>query len=150
MREKFISERRLTVRATRYWEMLKGETPLPNYARLSSAAIGDIYDFCFIVSVRGESDRYYYTYKEMGQEIVRMFGQDLRGQVVSSNFKFVPAQRLIKKFDECIKTATPVDEEGHFVNHKNQVIKYRSCALPFGDSDGHVDHIMAAISWQAH
>lgn len=149
MRDKSISERRLTVRVTRYWEMMKDEASLPHFGKFNTSAIPDIMDFCFVVQVRAEGQHPMYTYTEIGSEVKKMFGQDLRGQVVSSQFRFIPAERLIRKFDSCVRTAAPVEEDGHFVNHKNQVIHYRSTALPFGDH-GNVTHILAALSWQSY
>ena len=140
--------RRITDRMIKYWTQLKKDQKLPHIQSFRKDIIQDIWPSCFEVSVilGGPQDKRY-TYEHIGEDIVKAYGVDMRGQQVSSKIRGIPGERIISKLDEIVVRATPLVEDGIFINRKQETIKYRTCLLPFSNGTEKVTNIIAGISW---
>lgn len=146
-----MQEQRLTTRLIAYWEKIKGDSPLPQYEKLNPSALDELWSNC--LSLKAEPagvDKLSYTYVHCGQEITKAIGKDLRGQRMTTNMKFFPGAKIIKRIDEVASQVqhTPLLDDGQFVNEKNQIIKYRACLLAFGTPKT-ITHIVVGVSWRA-
>lgn len=146
-----MQEQRLTTRLISYWEKIKGENYLPVYDKINPSAIEELWNNCLCLRADPAGvDSFAYTYVHCGQEITKAIGKDLRGQRMTTNMKFFPGAKIIKRIDEVAKQAqpTPLLDDGQFVNEKNQIIKYRACLLAFG-SQKTITHVVVGVSWRA-
>jgi hypothetical protein len=61
----------------------------------------------------------------------------------------VPGGKVLNYIDKVMLDPKPTIEDGQFINEKNQVVKFRSCLLPFGSDRDNITHIIAGLSWRA-
>lgn len=149
-----INDKRLTQRLLNYWNNLRKDLVLPQFEQFNSGAISDIIENCCIwsidISTNSQDKNKVYTYQFVGNSIKEAIGKDMTGHIVSSHLKKFPAARIINKVDNAIETKSPFSDEGQFINEKDKLVKYRSCLLPFGNSDGSkVSHILLGLSWNS-
>lgn len=140
--------RRLTDRMITYWERLRKEDVLPNINIFRPEGLGDIWELCFSLNVISGGPNNMYQYDYVGRSIVEAFGVDVGGEKVNSNFKWSPGHKIIKKVDGILDSKKPIVEEGTFINKKDQKVKYRTCILPFTNSDEKkVNNVIVGLSW---
>ena len=147
-----MHEQRLTTRLINYWEQLRKESSAPQYERLNPGAIDEIWQNSMVLQVQpGTGERRVYTYVHCGTEIRKAVGQDLTGQTLTTNMKFFPGAKIIKRVDEVFDLAalTPLMDDGQFVNTDGKVVKYRACLLAFMNSNRIITHVMVGVSWRA-
>lgn len=146
-----MQEQRLTTRLMAYWEKIKGADALPLYEKLNPSALDELWNNCLCLRAEPSgTNKLSYTYLHCGQEISKAIGKDLRGQRMTTNMKFFPGAKIIKRIDEVASQVkpTPLLDDGQFVNENNQIIKYRACLLAFGTSKS-ITHIVVGVSWRA-
>jgi hypothetical protein len=145
-----MQDKRLTIRLTNYWNLIRKEDILPAMDRFNKSALEDIMTKCCIykVEISGNSNKLY-SYEFVGSNLKEAFGKDMTGQMFSTKLKTFPAARVINKIESVIEQKQPVVDEGQFINEKSQLIKYRSCLLPFGNREGRVTNILLGLSWAA-
>lgn len=148
MLEKYIPERRLIKRMTNYWEALKDDDILPLIQKFNSSAIADIWGNCFHLSISEDTSKRKYKYEHVGPEVVKAYGKNPEGQYLSTEIYSVPGASILRKIDESVNSCTPLTEQGQFINHKSQVVKYRSCIIPFGKGDRVVTDVIIGLSWR--
>lgn len=144
-------EQRLTSRLISYWENIRGEATLPPYAQLNPSALDELWNNCLVLRTEpAAAGKLSYSYTHCGQEISKAIGKDLTGQRMTSNMKFFPGAKIIKRIDEVATQVkpTPLLDDGQFINEKNQIIKYRACLLAFGNTQG-ISHVVIGVSWRA-
>lgn len=144
-------EKRLTTRLISYWEQIKADAPYPSIQQLNPSALDDIWDNCLALAAQpAVNNKRPYTYVHCGQTISQAIGKDLRGQTMTTNMKFFPGAKIIKRIDEVMgqNAGTPLLDDGQFVNDQNKVVKYRACLLAFG-ANGVVTHVLIGVSWRA-
>lgn len=146
-----MHEKRLTTRLIAYWEQIKGEQAFPAYQQLNPAALDDIWDNCLALQAQPPAGNTRpYVYVHCGQGVAQAIGHDLHGQTMTTNMKFFPGAKIIKRVDEVTSQSlpTPLLDDGQFVNDAGKVVKYRACLLAFG-SNGVVSHVVIGVSWRA-
>lgn len=146
-----MHEQRLTTRLINYWELLKNGQPVPVYEQLNPSALEGVWTNCLALKAEpAPSGGNAYSYVHCGSEIQKAIGQDLRGQRMTTNMKFFPGAKIIKRIDEVATQAvpSPLLDDGQFVNEHNKVIKYRACLLSFGTPQK-ISHIVVGVSWRA-
>jgi len=146
-----MEDKRLTKRLTEYWDRLRKGLPLPAWEHFNVGGLADIWGQCCVWRVdvaNAERNTHQYTYEYVGSNAKEALGKDLTGLVFFSQLQRFPAARVTEKVDEVVKNATPVIDEGTFVNEKNKTVKYRSCLLPFGTKEGKVTRLVLGLSWK--
>ncbi|MCH2547008.1 MAG: PAS domain-containing protein [Alphaproteobacteria bacterium] len=146
-----MHEKRLTTRLISYWEQIKSEDSFPSFQQLNPSAIDDIWHNCLALQAQPASgDKRPYTYIHCGETIAEAIGKDVTGQTMTTNMKFFPGAKIIKRLDEVVTQSakTPLMDDGQFVNEGGKVVKYRACLLAFGANDI-VTHVVIGVSWRA-
>jgi hypothetical protein len=141
-----MQEKRITHRLFKYWESVRKAQDLPDILRFNTGAIEDVWPYCFklVVSRHGNSPSFSYEY--MGKPVAELYGRDLTGLVVDQSTKQFPGNVIHHKFDEVLNAKVPLNDDGHLVNEKGELIKYRACILPFGSEKKGVTHIVVGLS----
>ncbi len=148
MVQRTITERRLSARLEDYWGRLRGENTLPMIEQFNREAIADVWDFCFQVSaLKNTVGKTAYKYEYVGKEVVNILGKNLSGQMINPNIKAEAGSIVLKHLHECVDTLAPKHLEGKFVNEHDRIVKFRSCAIPFG-KEKRVTHIIVGLSWK--
>jgi hypothetical protein len=140
-----MQEQRLTLRLLRYWELVRKNKPYPEYIHFNTAAIEEIWPWCFVVSV-GKRKRAAYTYEYMGEPVAKLYGHNLTGMTIDYTMTQFPGGVIHKKLPEVVEAAVPMTDDGHFVSAEQGLIKYRACYLPFGNKKNGITHIIVGIS----
>lgn len=143
-------EQRLTTRLMAYWEQIKGTAEFPAYQQINAAAIDDIWQNCIALQVQPRvGDTLSYVYVHCGEAVSRALGRDMRGQALTTNMRFFPGAKIIKRLDEVVlgTTPTPLLDDGQFVNDNSKVIKYRACLLACG-LNATISHVVIGVSWR--
>jgi len=142
-----MHDQRLTTRLINYWESIKKERDIPPMELFNPQAIDDLWQRCFVISVRTDHSKITYTYSYVGDDIKTIFGSNMVGQKVNSKMVFTPARKMIEKMDEAVTMPDPKLLDGKFVDENSNMIKYRSCLLPMGHDKQNITDIIVGISW---
>jgi hypothetical protein len=166
-----MSDKRLTLRLTEYWDSLRQQAMLPQWERFDIGAFADVWRQCCGWRVdTGEGNTLVFTYDYVGESVKEAIGGDLAGQkftaarlpgaplatsrqmekVFATHFHAFPVARVVKKADRAINKRIPVVEEGRFEDSDGKTVRYRSCLLPFGTAEGKVTRIMLGLSWKVY
>jgi hypothetical protein len=141
-------EKRLSHQLITYWKRLNKNNSLPDIRQFNPSAIGPLWQYCMRIVISNMGEKRVFSYEYMGSEIAKAYGTDLTGQRVSSNIRTIPGSSIIRKLDSSIPMREPVLEQGQFINSNNEMIKYRSCILPFGDKEYDLSHAIIGLSWK--
>ena len=140
-----MDEKRLTMRLTSYWERLRKNKEIPLFSAANGHTVSDVWPYCFIVSVIKKKDAQY-KYEYMGEPIQKLYGRDLTGLIVDQKMTQFPGGVIHKRLGDVISQRGYVRDEGHLLNDRGQLIKYRACMLPFGNRKQEVTHILVGLS----
>ena len=139
-------EKRLSTRLLGYWNGVRKNDDFPDIKRFNVGAIEDIWPNCFRVSVDQRGRVPAYKYEFMGETIAKVYGRDLTGMIVDKSTRQFPGKVIHHKFADIIKECVPMQDEGHFINEKGDLIKYRACILPFGEQRKGITDIVVGLS----
>jgi len=140
------AELRLIERLTSYWNLLRKEQPVPEFAQFNISAIEDIWAQCVLFTVQPGVPPAV-NFFNVGEKAKALYG-DMAGRTLQTNQKHFPGAAVMRKMGDVVATPAPVYDEGQFVNTRSKVVKFRSCLLPFGGRDGRITHIVAGLSWR--
>lgn len=144
-----VSDRRLTTRLMKRWEQVKGEGELPSYMKFNGQeSLRDIWGSCFVLAVQPGAALSSMRFEYVGKDVVDALGDNPTGQMMSKPIELVPGANITKHTIHCLETREPYMQQGNFVSKSNQVVKYRSCMLPFVGHDGTISHVVVGLSWQ--
>lgn len=138
-------ERRLTLRLLAHWEKAKNGRCFPAESDIDPDVLGDLWNYCFLIHVK-DLDKTDYNYTYMGSELQKAYQGDFAGSE-RADISNINARKLFGDYAKVVNSAVPLHEEGEFVNQHNDVVKYRQCLLPLGDS-GTVDAIFGGMSFK--
>lgn len=144
-------DKRLTTRLSAYWDLLRREYPLPEFASVNRGQIEDIWPYCIIFQLEPgtDNDNREFRIHDMGGKLVELYCENLTGRRISRKQKQFKAASLIKHAGQVINNPIPLQDEGKFINDKNKIVKYRSCLVPFGNpTTREVTHLLAGMSWR--
>lgn len=134
------SERRISIRLLGYWEKLRRGRDIPEEADIKPDDILDLWDSCLIVHpVGGE-----YSYKHLGLDLTESY---LFGLPPESGRLPTDTKHLVDSYDQVMKSAKPLIDEGQIVLLDGTVIKYRQCLLPLG-KNGKVEAIFGGMRYK--
>ncbi|MFZ4540452.1 MAG: PAS domain-containing protein [Rickettsiales bacterium] len=144
-----MQEHRLTERLTGYWNTLKKDEIMPEFARFNASAIDDIWQQCilFTVAPEVEDKPYVLNFYQIGDRLKNLYSNDLLGRSFSTAQRHFQGASVVKRVEEIIAAPAAITDSGQFINEKSKVVKYRSCVLPFG-RNGKVSHIIVGLSWR--
>lgn len=144
-----MQDKRLVDRLSDHWNRLRGDAPYPQFERLNSAAIADLWDRCIVLEVENTAGKknVLYTYQHMGKEVIKAYGADLAGHYVNVNMHNFPGWQVLKSVDAVFAEPGVQMSQGSFVNDGDQIIKYRACIMPFG-RDEKITHALVGLSWK--
>lgn len=137
----------LTERLVNYWEKIRQQDAVPSIDKFHPQTVEDLWQRCFIVSITRKATKPVYTYDFIGEEVESILGKELVGHKLHAHIKFSPTNKIIEQMNKSIHDPIPVIIEGKFIDFSNNVVKYRSCLLPFGSSKQLISHFIIGISW---
>ena len=144
-------EKRLTARLLSYWDILRKEQVMPEFAALNFSKIDDIRPYCMVLTLEPgvDADNRDYQVKEMGTKLVTLYGENLTGKNIHKNNSQTKASALLRHAGKIITAPAPLEDDGKFINPQNKVVRYRSCLIPFGNpSTQEVTHVLAGRTWR--
>lgn len=146
-----MQDLRLTTRLTNYWNLLRKEQALPEFSKVNSSAVHDIWPQCLVVRIEitatGEPAKF--TFQNIGDGLKTIYASTMLGKTVSVGQKHFQGAAILKQIPNVLAKPEPFYEEGQFVNERSKVVKYRACLLPFGDAAGNtITHVLAGLSWR--
>ena len=141
-------DQRLIDRLTTYWNLLRRDEPVPDFAKFNISAIEDLWSQCVLFTVQPSATDQspvvnFYT---MGEKVKSLYG-NVAGQTMNSRQRHFQGASIVQRVGEVITTPAPVYDMGQFVNERSKIVKYRSCLLPFGKND-RITHVVAGLSWK--
>lgn len=142
-----MHEQRLVQRLTNYWEMLRSDQTIPDYAKFNVSAVQDIWAHCILFLVRPDNPPTVNFYN-VGDQARLLYGPDIVGRTMNPRQRHYPGAMVVRRVGELVANPAPIYDEGQFINERSKVVKYRSCLLPFGDRQGKVTHVVAGLSWR--
>lgn len=148
-----MQEKRLTLRLTSFWDRIRKDDPMPSYTKLNPAMLEDVWQNCVVLKVMPSAagKQKSFTYVHFGSEIKGATAKDLLGETLTTNMKFFPGAKIIRRIDEVVsgEAPTPLYDEGEFVNDRGAIVKYRACLLAFGAPNTGITHVLIGVSWRA-
>lgn len=146
-----MSERRLSDRLEKYWLMIKGDLPMPQYSRFNHNLIQDMWNNCLVFKVLESAENRIYKCEYVGENLKQAFAPDILGKNFPVNsVQIMPGSNISEFMGEAIKSKMPIKSSGQFVGNESKIVKYRDCILPFSNETGDtVDRLIVAVSWRA-
>lgn len=141
-----MHDQRLVSRLQNYWDLIRRDKPLPEIAQLNPSSIDDMWQQCMKLEVNQNAGKPNYRYQFMGEKLMPMFGHDLTGQILDTRMKQYPYNIISTKLDDILVSREYIIGEGHFMNERGRVVKYRACWMPFGTEEKGVTHVVVGFS----
>ena len=144
-----MENHRLTDRLSAYWNMLRRDNTMPEFAQFNLSAISDLWQQCILFTVQpGQNGKPHAVgFYMLGDRVKSIYGGDMQGRTIYPSMKHFQGASIVRRVDEVIAAPKAMYDEGQFVNEGSKIVKYRSCLLPFG-KDGNVTHLLAGLSWR--
>lgn len=139
-------ERRMHVRAHRYWLSRLAGRPFPSIADLDPAALDEFAPYSLLLDCAGD----------LASPQLRFVGQRLRDQCGLDGARIaldaVPSWSLISQLSDyyldIIAKRAPVDFESEFVPWQGAPILYRGILLPLASKGSDIDFVYGVIGWK--
>lgn len=129
-----------------YWDGLRGNRPMPLESEVVLEDLKDIWDYCFLMSVRGNN----FAYDFLGEQLVEAYGDDLTGKEITETLLYPHPISLFNSFREVVKTGQVGMDENEFTNSRGVLVKYRSCVLPLAAAGNpSVAFLLGGMKWKA-
>jgi hypothetical protein len=144
-----MQEHRLTDRLTTYWNNLRKDKDIPDFAQFNSSAIDDLWQQCILFTVipTTEGRAPHLNFYRIGDKLKPIYGHETVGKAFNPAQRHFQGAAVVRKIDEVLANPTPVVDIGQFIGENSKMVKYRSCLLPFG-RDSLVTHVIAGLSWR--
>ncbi len=128
-------ERSLVVAVLCHWASLAGDAALPRIGALDPEALPVAWRNCLLV--RREPLPENWTFEYLGEVFVETLGPR-PGSALPS--------RILRWFDLAHQTRRPITLGGGFRRDDGQRARFRTLLLPFGEAEGTVTHLLAAVT----
>ncbi len=144
-------EHRLDQRLISYWNGLRKETAMPDFAQFNASAIADIWQQCILFTVAPgvESQPAVLNFYQIGDKLRELYGTNLIGRSFNTSQRHFQGIAIVRQVEQMLADPAPINDVGQFINEKSKIVKYRSCILPFGRG-GKVTHIITGVSWREY
>ncbi len=137
---------RINEQLAQYWHELKADHPLPFEHEISAESLKNIWDSCFLITVKQNG----FAYDYLGKDLLDAYGDDLTGREITETLLYPHPESLFSKFREVVKSAAPTTDDNEFTNSKGQKIKYRSSILPLASrARPGVAFLLGGMRWKA-
>lgn len=133
-----------------YWQGKCAGRLFPSEKDIEADDIADIWPSCFLICIDDVTKKVGYRYSYLGTDLIEAYGDDVKNPDVALRLISTSSLPMIKKFDEVAATKKPLFDESEFVNLKGVHIRYRSCMLPLGNSQGEITHILGCMRWRIY
>lgn len=145
-------ENRLIHRLETYWNMLRKEKAMPDFAQFNASAISDIWQQCVLFTVQPASELAppALSFHTIGEKLYSIYDKEMLGRTISASRGHFQGAAIVRRVNEIITTPDIIFDEGQFINEHSKTVKYRSCLLPFGSRDGRVTHMIVGLSWREY
>lgn len=144
-----MHSQRLSDIFTKYWELIKKDSGMPNYSAINKASLVGSWEQCLVVKTQptaaGVPPRFQCI--EAGAKLEALFGHAVVGEVFTPKQKHHAAANILARLEEVWLSPAPIYDEGQFMGNHHKMVKYRSCLLPFGQGE-QVSHILVGLSWR--
>lgn len=137
---------RINEQLNEYWQTLRRERPMPLESEVVMDDLADIWDSCFLLSVKQTG----FAYDYLGTSIIAAYGDDLTGKEITETLLYPHPPSLVNTFKNVVLNGVPAVDDSEFVNSDGQTVKYRSCVLPLASSNaGKVTFLLGGMKWKA-
>lgn len=133
-----------------YWRSKAAGRAFPSESEIDPDEISDIWPSCFLISIDDVTRRIGYRYSYLGGSLIEAYGDDANNPDVTLRLISSSSVPMVKKFDEVVQQRKAVFDESDFTNLKGMHVKYRTCMLPLGNSEGEVTHILGCMRWRMY
>ena len=140
---------RLTDQLVGYWNALREDHPVPDFARFSASAVGDGWPQCILFTLQpavAEATPGMNFYAMGARAAAVVGGADLVGKPYRPAASHFQGAAIIQRIGEMLPNPAPLLDSGHFAGEGGKIVKFRSCILPFARGDV-VTHVLAGLSW---
>lgn len=143
-------EQRLTERLLSYWQTLRKDAPLPNFAQFNQGAVGDLWPHCVIFGAQpSATGAPLFRVQAIGEKATTLLGNDMLGREASKPaLRILAGGKIAGDIAQAALDKAPVQAEGKYVTPRNKVVQYRACLLPFSPNTESVSHILLGLSWR--
>lgn len=148
----YADDRRLTTRVLKYWSRLIPEGKvMPLYGTFQKEAMVDVWGQCMLISLQpSEKGSYRFKCEEMGKAASDLVGKQAIGKPINKTGGHkMFGRRFIDASTKAIERFEPAYDSGNFVSDKQEMVKYRTCFLPFVNSNQEVTHLLVGLSWRS-
>lgn len=147
-----MTQNRLTQRLADYWEMLRKDQAIPEFARLNVSVISDIWPNCVLFSLQpaAEGKLPIMSISKIGENVQPIYSNEMLGLSFNAAQRHFQGAKIIHRVSEVLESRRPIFDEGQFVNEHSKIVKFRSCLMPFGTTEGMITHILVGLSWREY
>jgi hypothetical protein len=144
-----MNDHRLGDRLISYWNSLRKDLPLPDFAHFNASAISDAIQNCvlFTVNPAVENKPFSLNFYQIGEKVHGVYSADMVGRGFNTAQRHFQGAAIVRRMEETIESPSVLTDVGQFINERSKVVKYRSCLLPFG-RDTKVSHVLVGLSWR--
>ncbi|MEM1140096.1 MAG: PAS domain-containing protein [Pseudomonadota bacterium] len=131
-------ERRLVQRVMAYWVDLRGERRFPRLAEVSSCALGEDWQWCFVLDLKTADPFPIFQY--LGTDLCKLSGIFLSGK---NDWTSTVLDKVTERVDEvkALQASVMVEDELRLFNQ--QRLLFRFVMLPLGEDD-RLTHVLGA------
>lgn len=142
-----LSERRLVLQLLEYWRDLCGERDFPTHEDIDSAAISQMWGYCFILKLGEAGNGPVFIY--IGDNHNGANGKDLTGRTVSemANGNLLLANST-NYFEEVVAKKIPITYGGEFVDEGGVDTLFRSILLPLSGDGETLDYLFGGANFK--
>ncbi len=144
-----MNEQRLTHRMVKMWDKLAALTPPPMFAQFNQGRLSDVWQQCAVLQIEpgSQNDNLTVLFEYVGDKAKALVPSKDEGKRMSKNSLDRNMKKYLAKLEDSVSQKMTIVNNGTLVNDRSKVVKYRTCLLPFTDSDGNVTHIIVGFSW---
>ena len=137
---------RINERLKDYWQGLCRGRSMPLEADIAMEELKEIWDYCFLITVRGD----HFAYSYLGESLIDAFGDDVTGREITETLLYPHPQSLLGTFRNVVESGAPAEDESEFKNSLGATVKYRSCVLPLAAENVEgVAFLLGGMKWKA-
>jgi len=132
-----------------YWEALRKGRRFPAESEIDPAAVGELWERCFLVNVQHDDPAEGFRYSYLGNALIEVYGWDFTNRTIRECLVDPHAELLTRYFRQVAAKGLPAEHEGEFANANGMTVKYRCCMLPLaGTSEDKVGFILGSMHWK--
>ncbi|CAK8162694.1 hypothetical protein CAXC1_220016 [Candidatus Xenohaliotis californiensis] len=131
-----------------YWKQLHSKQKPPSMEQIISDDILEIWQHCFIMSIKMASNKLIYKYTHLGDEIVSAYKKELDPEHDSPPLVSSDPEILSGAFDEVMYYQNPIIEDKKILYSNSGIVKYDQCFLPLHSKDKNTYNIIGGMQYK--